>query len=168
MWKHDISKKSLCKFPLMNKTMCWRGYNLPKNTLTGLKRNWAKFCWQMKARCQRTPKHFIHTTVHFANSEAWWHKHHDMGMLLTLWCQVYCKPGIMDQFESIEYLKRFRCLMLKRKCPWNGCFNKTTTPNTPVSSGVTPKMLFLRQNEEMKKSPIVIGWKPEVSRPHAT
>ena len=46
---------------------------------------------------------------------------------------IYRIPGIMDQFEYIKILKRLCCRMMKRKCPWNGCFNKTMTPNTRVS-----------------------------------
>lgn len=38
---------------------------------------------------------------------------------------IYRIPAIMDQFA---YIKRSCCLMLKRKCPWNGCFKKTKTP----------------------------------------
>lgn len=72
-----------------------------------------------------------------------------------------------------EYLQGSCFPMLKRKSPWDGCFNKTTTPNIPVSEqhigsrptklqlwcgqlnprtliqNVTSKMLFWREDQEI-------------------
>lgn len=38
------------KVPLLKKSMCRRGYNLPKNTSTGLKRNGGTFCGLMRVK----------------------------------------------------------------------------------------------------------------------
>lgn len=38
------------KVPLLKKGMCRRGYNLPKNTSTGLKRNGGTFCGLMRVK----------------------------------------------------------------------------------------------------------------------
>ncbi len=48
-------------------------------------------------------------------------------------CWAYLSHSRDHGSVWVNYLKRLCCLMPKRKCPWNGCFNKTTTPNTPVS-----------------------------------
>ncbi len=61
------------------------------------------------------PQTLNSSTVHCEDSEAWWHKHHDMGMFLILRVgPIYRIPGIMDQFEYIKILKE---VMPKRKCP---------------------------------------------------
>ncbi len=127
-------------------------------------------------------------TLNSSHSTLWrqWSMHHDMGMFLILRVgPIYRIPWI--SLSTLKYLKRLCYLMPKRKRPWNGCFNKTTTPNTPVSQqhldsrptrltlcsgqpnlqtliqqttwGVTSKMLFLRQNQEMQRNcGIVLGW----------
>ena len=41
--------------------------------------------------------------------------------------------GSWMSLNTSKYLKRLCCRMPKRKCPRNGCFNKTTNPNTRVS-----------------------------------
>ncbi len=41
--------------------------------------------------------------------------------------------GSWVSLSTFDDLKRLCCLMPKRKYPRNVCFNKTTTPNTPVS-----------------------------------
>ncbi len=43
-------------------------------------------------------------------------------------CWAYLSHSRDHGSVWVKYLKRLCCLMPKRKCPWNGCFNKTTTP----------------------------------------
>ncbi len=62
------------------------------------------------------------------------------GASIMIWgCFSYYVLGLFITFQgswislsTLKYLKGLCCLMPKRKCSWNGCFNKTTTPNTPV------------------------------------
>ncbi len=121
----------------------WRDYNLPKNTLTGLKRNGATFCGLMKqvcslwvngmqTVCQTNPKHWIQVTVLCEDSEAWWRKHHGGCFPYYVLVLFVTFQGSWISLSTLKYLKRLCCLMPKRKFPWNGCFNKTTTPSTPV------------------------------------
>ncbi len=77
----------------------------------------------------------MHATVHNEDSEAWWRKHHDMGMFHILRVgPIYRIPGIMDQFEYITILEYIIMLPnAEEEMPWKWMFNKTTTPNTQVS-----------------------------------
>ena len=65
-----------------------------------------------------------------------------MGMCLTYGVRsIYHILGLMDQFESIKILEE---LMLPSAENEMGCFNETTTPNTPVNQqhlGSTPTYL---------------------------
>lgn len=116
--------------------MCWSGYNLPKNTLTGLKRNGGIFCglmrirlffWQFVRRPANTefkPQYTMKTMKYG-------------GASIMIWgCFSYYSVGhIVYQgwWINLSTSEKSYCRMLKRKCLWNGCFNKTMTPNTPAS-----------------------------------
>ncbi len=79
------------------------------------------------------------------------------GTSIMIWaCFLFYVLGLFIAFQgswislsTLKYLKRL-C------CPWNGCFNKTMTPNTPVSEqhlGSRPTRLTL--------------WSGPISRPYS-
>ncbi len=98
---------------------------------------WSKFVLFGSRGCRqfvrRPPKHWIQVTVHCEDSEAWWRKHHDGCFSYYVLVLFVTFQESWISLSTLKYLKRLCCLMPKRKFPWNGCFNKTTTPNTPVS-----------------------------------
>ena len=69
-------------------------------------------------------------------------------MFLKWWCWAYLSHA--RDHGSVWILQNTRtghaALTLKRKCPWNGCFNSTTTLKTPVNEqhlGSRPTRLTL-------------------------
>ncbi len=78
---------------------------------------------------------------------------HGGASIMICGCFSYYVLGLFIAFEgswiswsTLKYLKRLCCLIPKRKCPWNGCFNETTTQNTTVSEqhlGSRPTRLTL-------------------------
>ena len=80
------------------------------------------------------PKHWIQDTVDWRQwsvvEQASWY-----GMFVILWCRANISHT-RDHGWVWKHQNTSSGLMTKRKCPWNGCLNKTTTPNTPVSSTI--------------------------------
>ena len=83
--------------------------------------------------CQATPKHWIQAPVHWKQwstaGQASWYGDVSHTTLSRLFITY---QGSWISLNTSKYLKRSCFLMLKRKSPWNGCFNITRTPNTPV------------------------------------
>ena len=125
--------------------MCWRDYNLPKNTLTELKRN---ILWSDESRIvlfgSRDHRQFIRwpntefKPQYTDDSEAWWHKHHDMELFLIVSGLSY--QGSWISLNSLKYLRRPCFLTTKRKCSWNVCFNNSEPKHTSEQQhlGFTP------------------------------
>ena len=61
-------------------------------------------------------------------AQACWYGDVSHTMVLDLFIAT---QGSWISLNISEYLKRSCCLMPKRKYPWNGCFNKTMTPDIP-------------------------------------
>ena len=129
--------------------MCWRSYGSPK-------RNWLAWrhleqhLWTDESCCcsgsadglsdqtvhqtrrfirpdgsSDALKHWSQDTIH---SEARWREYPDMGKVPA---SVYHIPGSVWMHHNTW---RGHVVMLKRKCPENGCFNKTMTSNTAVAA----------------------------------
>ncbi len=94
------------------------------------------------------------------------------GASIMIWaCFSYYVLGLFIAFQgswislsTLKYLKRLCCLMPKKKCPWNGCFNKTITSNTPVSEqhlGYRPTRWTLwsgQPNLQTLSNRKLVGW----------
>ncbi len=90
-----------------------------------------------------TPKHWIQATVHCEDSEAWWRKHHDMGMFLILRVgPIYHIRGIMDQFEYIKIPKEVMLPYAEEVMPLKWVFQQDNNPNR-VSAGFLSSNLRL-------------------------
>lgn len=140
----NLLARSPCKVPLLTKksaeenTICQRTIdNLPIST--GLRRNGETICGVMKVRLffldpratdiwQMTFKLWIQATVHFLYTRPWsmmqasWYVAASFTIVSGLFIAY---QGSWDNLLLSKYLNRSCCLMQKRKCPWNGCFNKT-------------------------------------------
>ncbi len=56
-------------------------------------------------------------------TEAWWRKHHDMGMFLILhFGPIYRIPGIMYQFKYIKILKEVMLPYAEKEIPLKWVF----------------------------------------------
>uniref|UniRef100_A0A9J8ARK8 Transposase Tc1-like domain-containing protein n=1 Tax=Cyprinus carpio carpio TaxID=630221 RepID=A0A9J8ARK8_CYPCA len=107
------------KVPLLKKGMCRRGYNLPKNTSTGLKRNGGTFCGLMRVKffsffgskghrqfvrrppnSEFKPQYTVKTVKHGGASIMIWacFSYYGVG-------PIYRIPGIMDQFAYVKILE---------------------------------------------------------------
>ena len=119
--------------PLLRKRHVQNRVKFARNTLIGPKRNGLTFCGLMRVKWffsglvvdSASPRYWIKATVHCKDNEAACRK--NQGMFFILRC---CIPRIMDQFEYIQNILRDYIAVCWRG---NGCFNKTTTPNTRVS-----------------------------------
>ena len=99
----------------------------------------------------RWPQKLKRATVHCEDSEALWRKHHHSHTMML--GQFFAYQGSWISLNTSEYLKRSCCIMPKRTCPWKGCFNKTTTPNTEylftgARSWLTPCKIDVKQFSE--------------------
>ena len=117
MWSQVIGKKLLQSLIVEKNNMCWRGYNVPKNTLTGRKRNGATFCGLMKAKLfflglgatdslSDDPQ-----TLNSSLSSLKTEKHGGASIMIR-GCYSYCGvktihhiPRIMDPFGYIKILE---------------------------------------------------------------
>ena len=54
----------------------------------------------------------------------------------TMVFYLFITPGIMDRSEYIKTVEEVMLSYAEKEMFLNGCFNKTTTPNTPVSSSI--------------------------------
>ncbi len=71
----------------------------------------------------------LNSSHHYEDSEAWWRKHHDIGMLLILRVgPIYCIPGIMDQFEYIKRLKEVMLPYAEEEMPLKWVFQQDNNP----------------------------------------
>ena len=121
--------------------MCRISKNLPRNTLIGPKWKSVTFCWLLRVKLL-----FLGLVVVDSTSV-------DRRVLSSnrsiLWRQgsmVVQKSSYEDVFHTTvlglfivsvwiqqNHLFKVWC-MPKMKCPWNGCFNKKTSPNTRLSA----------------------------------
>ncbi len=143
MWKPSI-KKSHC----WKNDVCWKGYNLPKSTLTGKRKremaqyfvDWWKldsYFWVSRPQtvCQTTSKHWIQATAHCEDREA----------CIMIWgCCSYYVLGLFISFQgswislsSFKRLKRSRCLMRRGNVLEMG--SETVAIQLNVSSGILKK-----------------------------
>lgn len=117
--------------------MCRRAYNLPKNISTGLKRNGGTFCGLVRVKLfflAPRAKDSLWDDPHSLNSS-----HSGRWMQ---WSKVVFPTMILGLFIAYQgsWISLHMPKCLKRSC-WNGCFNKTMTPNTLVNQ--TSKIIVM-------------------------
>ncbi len=110
-----LSTRSPRKVPLLKK---WRGYNLPKNTLTGTivlfgLRSRRQFV-RRPPNTEFKPQYTVKTLKHGGASIRIWacFSYYVSGLFITF-------QGSWISLSTLNYLKRLCCLMPKRKCPGN-------------------------------------------------
>lgn len=119
-----------------------KGSNLSKILSASLKRNGETFCGQIKVRLfflgakvadslfRRPPNTEFKRLKAMKHGDASWHGALSLTMASGLFITY---QGSWINLLVSEYSQRSCFLMLKRKCPWDRCFNKTPTPNISVS-----------------------------------